>query len=288
MLNSAEQYVSQEITKLGGLPEIPEAMTSICHYVNKVYSYTTKAGVTKHFVSKNSRLSRWNPDKGEIHELVLAIFTIALSNKILTYQAFAGMLAHRIGLSDYIEQVITAAEVIALVSKTGLITITRSGSGNYIMIHTDYELDNIPCPDQHEILMHPAPHYSSNYDPEFGSRILGGKQNYHNGDICLSHINRMNQIRFHLNKPFLCKYEEAPTYALDTPEKRDQWDIFIRTSYQKYIEVAQQGNAFYLNHNYDKRGRCYAEGYHINTQGSSFKKAIVQIDPELVTETVED
>jgi len=272
MLNPAEYYVLQEINKLGGLPEIKESVNSICNYINKCY-----------YPSKNRRLSLWNPDKGEIVELVIAIFTITLSNKSLTYQAIAGMVAGKIGLDNHTDQVKTAAEVIAIIASTGLITLTRKGSGVYIMINTTYSLEGIPEPSKHEILMEPIPAYNSNYDETMGSRILGGKINHHEGDICLDHINRVNSIKYSLNKPFLRKYEEAPTFALNTPEKRDQWELFIRTSYRKYIQIAQQGNVFYLNHNYDKRGRCYAEGYHVNTQGASFKKAIIELaNKELV------
>ena len=258
---------------MGGLPEIGQSIQLICEYLGKSY-----------YPSKNLRLEQWGPDKGEINELVLAVFTICLQNKSLTYQAIAGIIAGRIGLEDHIDQVTTASEIIAIISRSGLITIKRTGSGNYIMISTEYSLDNIPEPDKHEILMEPPPTYTSNYHEDFGSRILGGKVNHHDEDICLDHINRVNAICYALNKPFLRKYEEAPTFALDTREKREQWDHFVKNSYRKYIEVAQKGNRFYLNHNDDKRGRCYAEGYHINTQGSSFKKAIVQLAQEELVE----
>lgn len=273
MLSTAEHYVIAEIEKIGGLPEIPQAIELICEYLGKTY-----------YPSKNRRLEQWHPDKGELFELVIGVFTIALSNKSLNYQAMAGMVAGRIGLDDHIESVLTAAEVLALIGRTGLIQITRTGSGNYIMFSTEYALENIPEPDRHEIQMDEIPVFTKNWHKDFGSRILGGRQNFHSHDICLDHINRMNAIPYQLNRKFLCKYEEAPTFTLDTREKREQWENFVRTSYRKYIEVTQKGNRFFLNHNYDKRGRCYAEGYHINTQGSSFKKAIVQLANEEIVE----
>lgn len=273
MLTSAESYVQKEIKRLGGLPEIDEAILLICKYVDRCY-----------YPSKNLRLELWSPDRGEIYELVLAVFTTALSHKALTYQAIAGMIAGRINLEDHIDQVTTAAECIALISQTGLIKIKRTGTGNYHMISTDYALEGIPEPDRHEILMKRPPIYTSNKHEDFGSRILGGRHNYHEGNICLDHINRVNGICYQLNKPFLKKYSEAPTFALDTREKREQWEKFVKTSYEKYIKVCKKGNRFYLNHNDDKRGRCYCEGYYINTQGTSFKKAIVQLAQEELVE----
>ena len=273
MLSTAEHYVITEIEKIGGLPEIPQAIELICEYLGKSY-----------YPSKNRRLEQWNPDKGELFELVIGVFTIALTNKSLNYQAMAGMVAGRIGLEDHIESVTTAAEVLALIGRTDLINISRTGSGNYIMFSTEYCLEDIPEPDRHEIQMSEIPVFTKNYHEDFGTRILGGRQNFHNHDICLDHINRMNAIPYQLNRKFLFKYEEAPTFTLDTREKREQWETFVRTSYRKYIEVVKKGNKFFLNHNYDKRGRCYAEGYHVNTQGSSFKKAIVQLAEEELVE----
>lgn len=72
--------------------------------------------------------------------------------------------------------------------------------------------------------------WTKNWHEDFGSRILGGRQNFHSHDICLDHINRMNAIHYQLNRKFLCKYEEAPTFTLDTREKREQWENFVKNS----------------------------------------------------------
>jgi len=263
MLTSAESFVQKEIRKLGGLTEIGLSVDLINEYITKAFQ-----GSGAYHESKNIRLQTWNPDEGEIYEFVLAVFTIVLKQRKLTINALAGMVAGRIGLEDHIDQVTTAAECIALMSKAELIHIVRTGSGHYHMVYTDFALEDIPDPDRHEILLEPPPVYTSNYHEDFGPRILGGKHNYHEDNICLDHINRMNGICYQLNKPFLKKYSEAPTFALDTKEKREQWEKFVKTSYEKYIRVCKKGNRFYFNHNDDKRGRCYCEGYYINTQGT--------------------
>jgi DNA-directed RNA polymerase len=44
------------------------------------------------------------------------------------------------------------------------------------------------------------------------------------------------------------------------------------------------GNEFYLTHRYDKRGRCYAQGYHVNPQGNDWNKAVIELaEKEVVT-----
>lgn len=267
MLQNNEHFVQQSINEAGGLPSIDEAIGLIESYLSTEYSYQ----------SKNDRLAQWEPDRGEIYELVLGIFTVALSNISLTYQSICGMLAGRIPMKDHIDQIKTIAEIIAIVGQTDLIDIVKSGSGQYIMVTTSFELEDIPEPDKHEIMTEQPHPVVANRDEILGTMILGGRANYHNNEICLDHINRMNAIELKLNRAFLRKYEEAPTFALDTVEKENQWNKFIATSYRKYIRLVRGGNRFYLGHRYDKRGRSYAEGYHVNTQGSSFKKAIVQL-----------
>ena len=47
--------------------------------------------------------------------------------------------------------------------------------------------------------------------------------------------------------------------------------------------INNQNNKFWLKHSLDTRGRTYCNGYLINYQGASYKKAIVQLhDKEVV------
>ena len=39
--------------------------------------------------------------------------------------------------------------------------------------------------------------------------------------------------------------------------------------------MIHHGNSFYLCNKVDKRGRIYSSGFHMNVQGSSFKKAMI-------------
>ena len=77
--------------------------------------------------------------------------------------------------------------------------------------------------------------------------------------------------------PFLEEIPEEPTHALDTIEKTQQWGVFKSQSTGIYQMLHDQGNEFYLANKVDKRGRMYAHGYHVTTQGSPFKKAMVEL-----------
>jgi DNA-directed RNA polymerase len=48
--------------------------------------------------------------------------------------------------------------------------------------------------------------------------------------------------------------------------------------------MVEMGNRFYLTHRYDKRGRTYAQGYHVNTQGNCWNKAVIELADEEVVE----
>jgi hypothetical protein len=98
----------------------------------------------------------------------------------------------------------------------------------------------------------------------------------------------MNRIPLSLNIELLMLQQEMPTFELDTPDKEKQWEHYKNNSIAKYLEVTRKhGNLVYMDHKYCTRGRTYDLGYYISTQGTSFKKAIVQLyNKELVKDTL--
>lgn len=123
-----------------------------------------------------------------------------------------------------------------------------------------------------------------------GSIIL--RNNHHDEDVCLDHINRLNRIRFsidfdtarmianrwrHLDKPKAGETENDYRKRVKAFEKYD------RNSRQVIDQMLSLGNEFYLTHRYDKRGRSYCQGYHINYQGTPWNKAVIELaDKEYV------
>ena len=115
-----------------------------------------------------------------------------------------------------------------------------------------------------------------------GSIIL--KDNHHDEDICLDHINRMNRIKFSIDDDtaFLVRNEWR---NLDKPKEGESkqdyqkrlkaFEKYDRTSKDVIGKILSLGNEFYLTHKYDKRGRTYCQGYHINYMGTAWNKACV-------------
>ena len=123
-----------------------------------------------------------------------------------------------------------------------------------------------------------------------GSIIL--RNNHHDDDVCLDHINRLNNIKLTINtntvNMVLNKWKN-----LDRPKAGESKEDFIRRkkAFEKYDTVArdvialltQEGNEFYLTHKYDKRGRTYCQGYHVTYQGAPWNKAVIELaDKELI------
>ena len=121
--------------------------------------------------------------------------------------------------------------------------------------------------------------YSSGYLSHTDSLILGNG-NHHDGDICLDVLNLVNKVPMRLDIDFLKTVTEEPTFELDTAEKVHQWAQFKKQSTELYVLMAEQGNEFYFTNKVDKRGRIYAQGYHITTQGTAFKKASLELAKE--------
>lgn len=117
-----------------------------------------------------------------------------------------------------------------------------------------------------------------------GSLIL--KDNHHDDDICLDHINRMNAIRFTTDHE-TARMVKNQWRNLDKPKEGESKQDFEKRkrAFEKYDRtvkdvmtlLSQHSDHFYLTHKYDKRGRVYCQGYHVNYQGAPWNKAVIQL-----------
>ena len=118
------------------------------------------------------------------------------------------------------------------------------------------------------------------------------RKNHHEDDVCLDHINRVNRIRFCINFDTanmianrwrnLDKPKQGETKA-DFDKRVKAFDKYDRTAREVMDLLLKHGNLFYLTHKYDKRGRVYCQGYHVNYQGAPWNKAVIELaDKEIV------
>lgn len=123
-----------------------------------------------------------------------------------------------------------------------------------------------------------------------GSIIL--RNNHHDDDVCLDHINRANRVKLSIN-PDTARMiqnqwrnldrQKADESAADFQRRVKAFEKYDRSSRDVMEHLFIAGNEFHLTHRYDKRGRTYAQGYHVNTQGNPWNKAVVEFtEKELV------
>ena len=229
----------------------------------------------------------------DLEAMVLDLFTgIAYCLRPELFTSVTAQLASRLKFSDKTEAITTVAEITAVLCATDAFDIEKANKMASLMVVSNIPLSEklVTFIEESQFLppmvcepLELTHNYSSGYLTHNDSLILG-TGNHHDGDICLDVLNTMNKVALKLDTEFLSQVEEEPTFDLDTQDKIDQWNKFKEQSYMMYSLLASQGNQFYLNHKVDKRGRIYCHGYHISTQGTSFKKAMLEFaKEELVT-----
>lgn len=112
------------------------------------------------------------------------------------------------------------------------------------------------------------------------------QNNHHEGDICLDSINRFNSIPMSINEEVVRMIRNS-WKNLDRPKNGETFEDYQKRlkAFERYEQDAfftiafmvEMGNEFYFTHKVDKRGRTYAQGYHINPQGNCWNKAVLEL-----------
>lgn len=252
--------------------------------VQLVQEYINKAKDLEYYNSKNVRVSQLiNMD---LLTLVTDMFVgIAYCLREELFTGVTSQMASRLRFSDKTEAITTTAELMAVLCNTDAFDIRKKGKYASLVIISRIELSDklVKFIDESQYLppmvcepLELTTNFDSGYLTHNDSLILGSG-NHHDGDICLDVLNTMNRVELTLNLAFLCKVEEEPNEPLVTQMQIDNWKAFKKQSYRFYDLIQSQGNVFHMTHKVDKRGRAYSQGYHINPQGASFKKAMIEL-----------
>lgn len=107
------------------------------------------------------------------------------------------------------------------------------------------------------------------------SLILGDKENHHDECISLDVLNTLNSQALQLDLDICYKFEKAfagdktdETALLTFDKAKEQFEFFRDTL---------QDHTIHFTHKVDKRGRVYSQGYQMNTQGTSYEKACINL-----------
>ncbi len=125
----------------------------------------------------------------------------------------------------------------------------------------------------------------SGYFQKKGRIVLNGSDVFDDEDLCLDHINRANSVGLELNLNVVASREGNMINPIrkigegfdDFKKRKKQAEVFYDTSLEVMQGLSALGNEFWLTHKYDRRGRCYAVGYHVNSQGTDYNKAVLDL-----------
>lgn len=124
-----------------------------------------------------------------------------------------------------------------------------------------------------------------------GSVMLNDKHT--DDDVCLDNLNRLNNVHLKINISFYEAFEhEMKEKKDDIPNsislKKKQEAFRLKTKSTDLVVqrlLFRSNGEFYLTHRYDHRGRVYSQGYHVNYQGDSWEKALIELaEPEYLTD----
>ena len=247
----------------------------------------------QYYDTKFARLSQVN--EMDLEELVLSIFVgIAYVQQPQLLVAVTAQLAAHIGFDDKRDSILTMAELVAIVSTSDAYSIRRATEDSSVMVHPHLSLpteliDTIARAQYLPPMVCAPDDVTHNWDDPhltFNDSLMLGRGNGHEGDYCLDVINTQNSIPLKLDIEFLSVLEEAPSPSkpLDSEDKKYNWEVLKYHSYHMYSLMQKQGNKFYITNKVDTRLRLYSQGYHINSQGSPHKKAMIEFyHEEIVT-----
>lgn len=236
----------------------------------------------------------------DIKELVLQV-TACISlecQKPMKLVSVASLCARHLNMSDKVEAIHTMAEIIAVLGETDLFDNKKTKEGWIVISRVELDAEVTQYADNAlylpPLIIKPRKvrhNRDSGYITQRGeSLILGFYENHHDDNICLDVINTINSNEYELDTDFINQYEEQwhreelsqEEYMELSQQDRTIYDMDER-NWKKFQEqgkffqtlMIHHGNSFYLCNKVDKRGRIYSSGYHVNVQGSSFKKAMV-------------
>ena len=247
----------------------------------------------EHFAKKAARLAQLKAL--DIPDLVKDLLVrVAYFRTPELFTGVTGQLAFRLGFDEKKDSIQTVAELLAVMSDGLGFHLIKENRQASLMLVSDFVLPSALV-DAIERSLYLPPmvceptEITNNFESGYLTHndcVVLGKGNGHTGNLCLDVINTQNRVTFKLDLEFLCNVEEEPNHALDDMQTFSNWQDFKIQSYELYTLLATQNNQFWFTHKVDKRGRLYSQGYHVNPQGTPFKKAMLELNHEEVVQGV--
>lgn len=250
----------------------------------------TREGIKKYFhgiyyPSKAKRVQKLK-SYAIISDLVIEMLIISTSEqKVQPIQAAAAKLANHLE-GELFDTIRTASELLAVACLADMFDIipAKNSETGSMMIKSRYRLEDETIQYISDTKYLPplictpndiTDNNCSGYLTKSESVILGN-DNHHEEYQALDVLNISQNIELSLDQDVL-NQEEKSKKPLDTPEKVDNYLRMVISSRDVYRDIVRSGNKFYFTWRFDKRGRMYSQGYHVNIQSTSYKKALINL-----------
>lgn len=218
--------------------------------------------------------------------------TVAFCQTPELFTSVVGMLSGALNFPEKIDNIRTAAEILAVLCNTDVYDIIKPSRDASLQVKANFPLpealiDSILRSKYLPPMLCPPRKYRQNFASPYltidKDILVLGKGNGHTGDLCLDVLNIQNNIELRLDKDFLTALEEKAPKDPKAHNIQD-WEQFFKQSREIYALILNHGGTCYLPNKVDKRGRMYSLGYHVATQGYSYKKAMLELANEEIVE----
>ena len=230
-----------------------------------------KAGLWgKTYESKDTRLAKV---EANLEDIPLWVLLSIASNQQETLQTCSARLGSFLE-DETILAIKTGAEILSICDGLGY-EIERPiyGEGNTFMVHC--HLDKLS-----EVLalqaleFYPMPELVIPDCPKSNAQVLlGHRENRHENTLNMSVLSILGSVGYRLT-PIATMTEDKPEGV-----RQEDWDNYLSQSEIVKAELADK--PFYFKWAYDKRGRVYSKGYHINIQANEYHKACLSFSKEV-------
>lgn len=224
----------------------------------------------KTYESKDLRLAKV---EAALDDIPLWVLVSVASNQQETLQTCSARLGSFLE-DETLLAIKTGAEILSICDGLGF-QIERPiyGEGNTFMVHC--HLDRLS-----EVLalqaleFYPMPELTiPSYSKDVSRVLLGHRENRHSNSINMSVLSILSTVGYKLTD--IAKEVEPKPEGV----KQEDWDNYLSQS--EIVKAELVNKPFYFKWAYDKRGRAYSRGYHVNVQANEFHKACLSFSKEV-------
>lgn len=225
---------------------------------------------------------------GETYNIVSKIYCVVMAiEEPLPIVSVAGMCVNTLQMQDTVNAIQTMTEIITTLAYVDFYDVYRKGYGQSFMVRPKHKLPtemlehlkiSLYLPPSITVPVQLKCNTDTGYKTLHGRSLISGRWlNHHDGDICLDTLNKLNRNQYELDIDFIQSVTEQNKTDFKEEQDMKNWDTFMEECQFVYSLLKEFGNKFYMTHKVDKRGRIYVNGYHINPQGASYKKAMLNL-----------